>query len=177
MEVVILRGLPGSGKSHYARQLVDANVARDKFHNIIVSADNYFVDFDGSYKFNPTELGDAHDACYRQFASYVPRAQFDLIVVDNTNTQAYEIAPYYVVANYYGADVRVAEVVCDPEIAFSRQTHNVPRHVWSRMAENMKNPLPRHWNVCLYRSWWRPNQPPPTDMENSLSGSQQIPVS
>lgn len=41
--LVILRGLPGSGKSYLARKIVEVSIGSNDYHNFIFSADDYFM--------------------------------------------------------------------------------------------------------------------------------------
>lgn len=140
-KVFILRGLPGSGKSTEANRLETQNNA------IIVSADHSMIDEMGVYKFDPTKIGLAHATCMRNFINNVAgNLHFGKdVVVDNTNTTAVEIAPYIAVANAFGWQYEIKLIECDPEIAFSRQTHGVPRKTFDHMERNLKVPLPGYW--------------------------------
>ena len=123
-----MSGLPGSGKSRCADEMQGSKQ--------IVSADDFFVGRDG-YVFDKTKLADAHGMCLRRFVVAVME-RFDLVVVDNTNTEVVEIAPYAAIALAYGYDLEVVTVACDPEIAFKRNVHGVPRHVFDAMVSNLK---------------------------------------
>lgn len=48
------------------------------------------------------------------------------IIVDNTNIHAWEIAPYYRIAEIYDIPVEIVRCECDVWKAISRQRHNVP---------------------------------------------------
>ncbi len=135
--VFILRGIPGCGKSTYARE---------KFAGaLICSTDDFFM-VDGEYKFDPTKLAEYHNANLRQFASYIMQCR-PHIVVDNTNIAAWEIAPYYRLAEAFGYDVRIIQFLAAPGwISSERNSHNVPREVLQRMAQSME-PLPPWWKV------------------------------
>ena len=56
-DLILLRGVPGSGKSTLAKILVGD---KEYCHK---EADMYFIDNDGAYKFNPSEIKDAHNWC------------------------------------------------------------------------------------------------------------------
>jgi len=118
MNVVVLRGVPGSGKSTYvAKNLPEAKV---------VSADKFFM-VDGEYKFNPTNLPNAHAACLREYMGHVMLGYLDdTVVVDNTNTTAVEIAPYAAIALAFGCELEVVTLECDPKVAAARNIHGVP---------------------------------------------------
>lgn len=141
MKVMILRGLPGSGKSTFTRQYEGA---------VICSADHYFETLDG-YKFNPSELPNAHAACFRKFLGALQNGHDDVIIVDNTNTTAWEISPYVAAAQAYGIEAEVVHIECDPEVAFTRQTHGVPRHAFEAMSERLNEGLPPFWKVRKVR--------------------------
>lgn len=147
MKVIIMSGIPGSGKSAYVERHF-LNAYR------VCSADKYFMKT-GKYVFAAEEIGKAHAACLRQFASAVYDAwRFEsentVVVVDNTNTTVAEIAPYYELATAYGHDVEIVTVLCDPIIAAKRNQHNVPPQevdrAWVRLTQRV---LPKHW-VCHY---------------------------
>lgn len=135
-QVIILIGIPGSGKSHFCS---------DKEASI-VSADSFFMK-DGEYQFDVSELSQAHNACMKEFISYVQDKK-SLIIVDNTNTTIEQIAPYYSVAKAFGYSVQLRKIVCDPVIAAKRNTHNVPYSTCKRMADQINNlKIPFFWDV------------------------------
>lgn len=86
----LIRGCPGSGKSTYAKALAKA---RDMHH---YEADMYFVDADGNYNFDVTQLGNAHRWC--EGSVRVTLQTEDFVVVSNTFTTWKEICPYYKIA-------------------------------------------------------------------------------
>ncbi len=117
--VVILRGLPGSGKTTY-REHQWAGLA------IVCSADDEHINPEtGKYEFKKELAGIAHINCYKKFLFRLPYTD-PVVVVDNTNISPYEIAPYYQAALAYGWEPEVITLWCTPEVAMSRNTHNVP---------------------------------------------------
>lgn len=90
----LVRGLPGSGKSTFARQLA----GRDKAH---IEADMYFDALVSGYKFDPTKLGAAHAWCQNRVELYI-RNGMD-VVVSNTSTTEKEVAVYQAIADKYNA--------------------------------------------------------------------------
>lgn len=145
MAVLILRGIPGSGKSHHANRLPSPK--------IIVSADDHFIK-NGVYTFNPNLLGVAHSLCFRAFINRCETlSNGTLIVVDNTNTSALEMAPYYLGAKAFGHSVKIHTIICDPIHAFPRNQHGVSFATIERMAKALaENTLPPFWDVDVTES-------------------------
>lgn len=96
--VIILRGLPGSGKSDLAWELWKGLGAT------ICSADFYFYDGE-EYNFDATKLRDAHAKCKEDFIHAIEQGE-SLIVVDNTNTQYKEFEWYDLTAAHHGYKIR-----------------------------------------------------------------------
>lgn len=137
-EVTIMRGVPGSGKSHW--------VQRYRSKSAIISADNFFVNpKTGVYEFNPELLGKAHDNCLRQYLNLIHEGHPD-IVVDNTNIKAFELATYYRVAEALGYRVGIMQMMTLPDICISRNIHNVPPNIILSMYKSME-PIPTWWNI------------------------------
>jgi len=124
-KVIILRGLPGCGKTTYVRANFPAA--------LVVSADDYFVGTDGVYRFNPAGIGEAHGSCFRRFIAALQAGE-ELVVVDNTATMIAEIAPYFLGAQAYGYDAEIITLRCDPVVAAARNVHGVPEAVVMKMA-------------------------------------------
>lgn len=143
MRVIIMRGIPGSGKSTYASGLPQPNV--------VVSADDYFL-INGEYKFNVNDQARAHAMCLRGYVAAINAWQRPaLVVVDNTNILAADLAPYYSLAEAYGCDVKIVRCFVDPEIAMRRNVHDVPASVIWRMYQTLLNErLPAWWKEEFY---------------------------
>lgn len=94
MKVIMMSGVPGSGKSTL--------VARRWPGAVVFSADAYFM-VDGEYRFDPSRIGEAHCGCLRSFTETLQVADVEVLVVDNTNLSVSEIAPYAALAQAYGA--------------------------------------------------------------------------
>ncbi len=132
MKVTILSGVPGSGKSTYAR-----NLGAD-----VVSADDYLP-----LKPQGADFGIAHAKCMAYFQLLVMQ-HVAHVVVDNTNTTAVEIAPYYLVAQAHDAEVTVLRFTCDAEAAFRRNVHQVPFQTFAVMLANfLRRDVMPWWHV------------------------------
>ena len=165
VKVIILSGVPGSGKSTWVKENhADATVC---------SADRYFMRT-GTYQFKVTELADAHGYCMRKFVENLRAATEDgetctiivdntipqqilencvlnygetcTIIVDNTNTTSEEIVPYYAVAQAYGCEIELITFEADPALAAARNVHGVPAAGVNAMAKRLESrELPDFW--------------------------------
>lgn len=97
-DVIILRGVSGSGKS------TAAEVIANRHGWVICCADDYFVK-DGVYTFDWEKLNRAHDWCFEVFMSALREPYCEGIVIANTNTRPREMRPYEEAAAKYGARV------------------------------------------------------------------------
>lgn len=153
-QVIILRGVPGSGKSTWARmEYPDAPV---------FSADHYF-EKSGRYIFDPSKLGEAHGECLRRFIDWANGSFDPIVIVDNTNTTVAEVAPYAAVALAYEHDVVTVTFLCDPKIGARRNVHGVPEKsiyaMDARLRASQRELMP----------WWN-NQVRDCYLETSLGG-------
>jgi len=94
----IVRGVPGSGKSTFAKTLGGTHF----------ETDNYFM-VDGEYKFDFTKIKDAHNWCQSQVSNAMllnyAAGINEKIVVSNTFTQEWEMEPYFEMAKEWGYTV------------------------------------------------------------------------
>jgi broad-specificity NMP kinase len=87
--LILLRGLPGAGKTTLAKVLSESG----KWP--VFSVDDYFVDLlTGTYTFNHRENHLAYKACL-QGAEKAMQTATAKIFIDNTLTIAWEIEPYF----------------------------------------------------------------------------------
>ena len=87
----IVRGIPGSGKSTFAKTLGGQHY----------EADMYFINENGEYNFDVTKIKDAHKWC-QSFVETNMVLEYPKIVVSNTSTQEWEMEPYFKLAKEYG---------------------------------------------------------------------------
>jgi len=84
-EVIIIRGLPGSGKSTYAEEMFP--------NHVLCEADQYFINNRGDYIFNPKYLKLAHEYCREKAFMMLQRGHS--VVVANTFSRKWEMVPYF----------------------------------------------------------------------------------
>ena len=71
-----------------------------------------------------------------------------VLLVDNTNLSAWEISPYVQVASAYEMPCQIVTMKCDPEVAFNRQVHGVPKKNYDHMVRNLEHRwLPPFWTT------------------------------
>lgn len=144
-ECIIMRGMPGSGKSTWIAE----NCPLDT--TTIVSADHYFTDSNGVYRFHRNLLRTAHDECLLNFIKAIELCA-NRIVVDNTNCNSWEIAVYSRIAQVHGYSVQIVQLDCDKDIAIQRNIHNVPLDSLNAMHKTLTFDLPsRLTQGCSYR--------------------------
>lgn len=120
-EFIILRGIPGSGKSDLANELLDLyNSCGIK--TVRVSADDYFINNDGEYIFDVNKLGKAHATC-RANAMFAIAGDVVKVIVENTNTTEKELKPYLDMAA--NAGYRVRSLIVENRHG-NESIHNVP---------------------------------------------------
>jgi predicted kinase len=99
--LIIMRGVSGSGKSTMARK-----IAEDR-GGIIFSTDDFF-EREGRYEFDPKMLPSYH-AKNQARAEAAMSDGVSPIIIDNTNTQAWEMKPYVEAAVKHGYEVEIVE--------------------------------------------------------------------
>lgn len=139
-KVIIMRGLPGSGKTTHLKMLDEVSDAG----NIIASTDNYTGLYDESGVFHPELLSAAHDYCFSTFSracelTAACEMEPGFIAVDNTNITLAEMNPYRMVARRHKIPVEfhVFEPSYDRaylEKLFHRNKHDIPFLTIERMA-------------------------------------------
>jgi predicted kinase len=110
-ELILLRGLPGSGKSTFAEVI----------GGFRCEADMFFME-DGEYKFDINRIKEAHRWCKEQCESFMVREK-PKVIVSNTFTQEWEMEDYYDLAKRYG--YKVTSVILENRHG-GVNTHNVP---------------------------------------------------
>ena len=130
----IVRGIPGSGKSTFAKRLVGEDF-------LVCEADKYFIDKEtGEYNFDSTKIKEAHKFCQDTVESYMKDSLvndqfYREIAVSNTFTQEWEMRPYFEMAKNYG--YKVFSVVVENRHGGTNQ-HGVPEEVLTKMCERFE---------------------------------------
>lgn len=123
-DLVILRGLPGAGKSSFAERVLRAQKMVNWFE-----ADMFF-EHAGEYKFSPDKLPAAHGWCQLKVRTAMNEG-LELIVVSNTFTTEKEMAPYIQMATE--CNYRVTAIIVENRHG-NKSVHNVPDETMQKMA-------------------------------------------
>ncbi len=94
--IIILRSVPGSGKSTFAEFLKSLGGIWGPGAIVICCADDFFTDAEGNYNFDTTKLFLAHTKCQEKFkdAIDIMNRQARVIIVANTNTREKDVNQY-----------------------------------------------------------------------------------
>jgi predicted kinase len=118
-KLILVRGLPGSGKTTYAKTL-------KKY--ILIEADTFFEDDNGWYNFDPKKLPEAHHFCKKVTKILLESGQN--VVVANTFTQLWELQPYIDMAVELGLSYKIIRMNSTYE-----NIHHVPEDTIKKMKD------------------------------------------
>lgn len=121
-DLIIVRGLPGSGKSFFAKKLA--------LPDFICTADDFLME-DGKYIWTIERLRMAHQKCISKCLNLM-RINSEIIVVANTSTSERELKPYLDMAIQYG--YRVFSIIVENRHG-GKNSHNVPPETLEKMEK------------------------------------------
>ncbi len=143
---MIMRGLPGSGKSFRAEEF-NKHYTIEGYKSIVLSTDQFWIDKEtNEYNFQGQFIGRAHEWNRGRCAHAMRVDKYEVIIIDNTNTTLKEMLPYIEMAAEFGYDVEIYEPRTDwkydVEECFKRNTHGVPK-------ESIKSMMDRWQRVSI----------------------------
>ncbi len=119
-EIVLIRGVPGSGKTTKAKT--------EYSNHILCEADQFFTHpGTGDYKFDPEKLYEAHEFCMEKARACLEAGHN--VVVANTFTRVWEMQLYFDM----GYPIRVVEATGN-----YGSVHGVPPETVARMRERFE---------------------------------------
>lgn len=131
--MVLIRGLPGSGKSSLAYEIANYEYGCDYFE-----ADMFFED-NGEYRFDASKLREAHQWCLNRTGDALFAGKS--VVVSNTFTTFEEMRQYFHLANDFGCKLVVIE--CTGNFG---TIHGVPEATIERMRDRWL-PTEKLWEI------------------------------
>ncbi len=135
--LIIVRGLPSSGKTTIAK-ILTAN------HGVAISVDEFMTNPNGEYEFSKSSFIEAQRQC-RDWCADLMKKETDLIVVHKTMAQSWEAEPYFEMAKDFGYLVQTLNLydggLTDLELS-NRSEHNMPVHLIQKTRHK--------WDIDIY---------------------------
>lgn len=123
--LILVRGIPGSGKSTFADKAAAAIGAK------VHTTDDFFVDKNGNYNWDGNKVRRAHE--WNQDRTDSALQAGHNVIVPNTMTTAKEMRPYLDMAKKHGAKVHVYRAVFP-----GKNVHGVPDETLRKMADRFQ---------------------------------------
>lgn len=128
--LIIIRGLPGSGKSFLAEAIRDSNRHYNGiWPTTICEADDFFNLRTGKYEYVAALVSKAHQWCFNKCKEHIELGD-ECVIVSNTATRQWEYKKYIDLAREYGYKVQVIDVHGEFE-----NVHGVPEEHLTKMEE------------------------------------------
>lgn len=132
-KVIILSGVPGTGKTSFASK---------NYPGAVVCSSSSFLKAPGA---STAALEEAHAKCLRMFVRLLIE-NVELVVVDNTNSTTLEIAPYAQFALAESYQLEIITLKRNPEVAAEESSRGVKLKNIMATAERIANrTLPPWW--------------------------------
>ena len=126
----IVRGVPGSGKSTRALDIVGGYALSNLPYHI--EADMFMVDANGNYSFEGSRLPECHRKCQEATARAMCTGKD--VIVANTFVRKWEAEVYYTLAKVFGYTVKVYRMTGE-----YKNEHGVPQDRVETMRANMED--------------------------------------
>lgn len=168
--MIMLRGPPGSGKSYLAKKLLsEAGIDQPRHKNHVFSSDDFFIQ-NNVYVFDPNLLSQAHMFNQRNVLA-ATRKHVSPIIVDNTNTQAWEMRVYADLAVSAGYDLEIVEpsnwwLFKESELS-KRNVHGVPKAKIRNMIERYEKHITPKKLMQQFELQYSLNNAPPQPVLNT----------
>jgi YLP motif-containing protein 1 len=186
--VIILRGLPGSGKSHIAKLIRE----KELFHSApaprLLSIDSYFLtevektEKDPEtgrrvkrrvqeYEYEPEMEQVYRASLMKTYNKTLEEGFFPMVVVDAPNTKVHHFDRYWSNGKMNGFDVYVAELIDSVEICVARNIHNRTQEDIEKLAREWEE-TPPHFTRLDVTALLSDSNIDEVEMECTGSGSE-----
>lgn len=136
--LLIIRGVPGSGKSFLAKNLAG------KFNGQIFSADKFHIAI-GKYTWHQGLAYHAHYIC-KQLVYYALQKNKSPIIIDNTNLRPTEAKPYIKMAKEFNYKIKIVE----PQTEWRENIKELLNHcVHGLTKEQLEEKMKIYQNISL----------------------------
>ena len=153
--LILIRGVPGTGKSTLANLISDN----------VYETDDFFINSSGEYHFDPTNLSSYHSLNQFRVKQGMNEDQ-ETIVVSNTFSQVWEMQPYIDMARANNYElVVIALVGLHPNI------HDVPKTVVEKMTERWESYPGEHIYEAAGQT---PKEWQAVDVTNQVGGTRPL---
>lgn len=138
---IIMRGLPGSGKSYWVEEYINNSPKKDTEHYKVCSTDEFFYQ-DGEYRFDAKHLSKYHQLNLTRFIHAIAN-RVPVVICDNTNMAQWEFEGYCNAAKAEGYQIQIQQVG-EPKskdhqlLCADRNKHRVPLSSITRMARGFE---------------------------------------
>lgn len=130
--IVIIQGTPGTGKTTLAQKLA----ARHP-NAVVVSADDFFLNETGDYKFDAARLTDAHRDCKRK--AEVAISEGKAVIVDNCNANYSDAQHYFTLSSKKPCVAFLKCMSREHSVNVSKRSpHGVPEHAVKRCFDKLE---------------------------------------
>eukprot|EP00092_Neocalanus_flemingeri_P016338 GFUD01017686.1.p1 GENE.GFUD01017686.1~~GFUD01017686.1.p1 ORF type:complete len:742 (+),score=206.22 GFUD01017686.1:243-2468(+) len=148
--VIILRGLPGSGKSHLSRLIKEKELEHGSEQPRTLALDDYF-ECDGQYEFDP-EMEDLYRSnLIKSFKKNIDGGYFQFLIVDAINCEVDHFRSMWSYAKQNGFEVYICGVDCEASSAAARNVHSRSEKDVLDLARNWEE-TPPHMNTLDVRA-------------------------
>lgn len=119
--LILIRGIPGTGKTTLAQRIVARMLGAHWWE-----ADMFFETKEG-YVYNPKKIAEAHEWCNLRVLQSL-KLGANPVIVSNTFTRMWEMAPYFNICRTLGAKLQIIELYKE-----YGSVHGVPEASMARM--------------------------------------------
>lgn len=123
--IYLIRGVSGCGKTTFANLISD----------YVCEADDYFIDKNGNYNFDPYRLFAAHKFCIEKVEAGM-KNNISSIAQSNTNVKESDLMPYYELAKKY--NYKVISLIVENRHN-GKSIHSVPDFKLDEMERKLRN--------------------------------------